>query len=100
MKLFIKFIITLIGVIMFSENGHSQDVQTYYYDRNYKRVANEQFADYIAYVSYATDSIPQNRFRILYKSGETFADGEFIKFDISDFSKTEFGDWSMFQKNG
>ncbi len=63
---------------------------------NYKRVANEQFADYIAYVSYATDSIPQNRFRILYKSGETFADGEFKKFDISDFSKTEFGDWCTF----
>lgn len=100
MKQFIKLTIILIGVIVCNEKGHSQDVQTYYYDMNYKRVANEQFADYIAYVSYATDSIPQNRFRILYKSGETFADGEFKKFDISDFSKTEFGDWSMFQKNG
>ena len=91
MTRFLKTTIILIGIIVFSENGHSQDVQTYYYDMNYKRVANEQFADYIAYVSYATDSIPQNRFRILYKSGETFADGEFKNYSTSKTRKATDG---------
>ena len=64
---FFKYILTVIGIFIFANIAYSQAVQTYYYDMNYKRVANEQFADYIAYVSYASDSIPQNKFRILYK---------------------------------
>ena len=81
-------------------NIFAQKVDTLYYDNNWKGVETKQFASFIRYVSYAQDGNYRNKFRTYFNTGELNSEGDFISIDKYDDSKSEFGAWKSYYKNG
>ena len=76
--------------------------QTYYYDKNWKGVEREEFAEYKRVLSPSSDkSHFANKYRDYYITGEKQGEGEYISIDRYDDAKSVFdGEQTAFFKNG
>ena len=76
--------------------------QTYYYDKNWKGVENEDFAEYKRVLSPTSDTLHyKNKYRDFYITGEKQSEGEYLTIDPYDDAKSVFdGEQTTFYKNG
>ena len=76
--------------------------QTYYYDKNWKGVEHEEFAEYKRVLSPTSDSLHYgNKYRDFYITGEKQGEGEYLSIDPYDDSKSVFdGEQTTYFKNG
>ncbi|MBQ6188001.1 MAG: hypothetical protein IJK49_08690 [Prevotella sp.] len=76
--------------------------QTYYYDKNWKGVEKEEFAEYKRVLSPSTDPEHyKNKYRDFFITGEKQGEGEYIEIDPYDDSKSKFdGEQITYYKNG
>ncbi len=76
--------------------------QTYYYDKNWKGVEREEFAEYKRVLSPSSDkSHFANKYRDYYITGEKQGEGEYISIDRYDDAKSVFdGEQTAFFDNG
>ena len=95
-----KYKLVLFTMLVCNLNIFAQKVDTLYYDNNWKGVETKQFASFIRYVSYAQDGNYRNKFRTYFNTGELNSEGDFISIDKYDDSKSEFGAWKSYYKNG
>ena len=91
------FLLTFI----FSLQAFSQPI-TYYYDKNWKGVEHEAFAEYKKVLAPSSDPAHYaNKYRAFYISGEKQAEGEYIQIDKYDDSKSVLnGEQITYYKNG
>lgn len=76
-------------------------IDTLYYDRNRKVIRNKTFAGYYRFALYPADSLAPRRFKTYYISGEPESEGNFIRLDENDDSKSLFdGEILSYFKNG
>ena len=65
--------------------------QTYYYDKNWKGVEREDFAEYKRILAPSSDSLHYaNKYRDFFITGEKQGEGEYITIDRYDDSKSVF----------
>lgn len=95
-----KYKLVLFTMLVCNLNILAQKVDTLYYDNNWKGVETKQFASFIRYVSYAQDGNYRNKFLTYFNTGELNSEGDFISIDKYDDSKSEFGAWKSYYKNG
>lgn len=90
------FILFLLAIPLFSF------AQTYYYDKNWKGVEREDFAEYKRILAPSSDSMHYaNKYLDFYITGEKQGEGEYITIDRYDDSKSIFdGEQISFYKNG
>lgn len=95
------FILLAIGISMtFSAFGQN-DIDTLYYDKNWKGVENKAFATFIRIIPKSTDDNFRKQFRDYYITGELQSEGGFISIDKLDDSKSIFdGEWVNYYKSG
>lgn len=76
--------------------------QTYYYDKNWKGVEKEDFAEYKRVLAPSSDlQHYANKYRDFYMTGEKQGEGEYISIDPYDDSKSVFnGEQTSYHKNG
>lgn len=76
--------------------------QTYYYDKNWRGVEHEDFAEYKRVLSPSSDSLHYgNKYRDFYITGEKQGEGEYLSIDPYDDSKSVFdGEQTTYYKNG
>lgn len=76
--------------------------QTYYYDKNWKGVEYEEFAEYKRVLSPSSDSLHfSNMYRDYYITGEKQGEGEYLSIDPYDDTKSVFnGEQISYYKNG
>lgn len=76
--------------------------QTYYYDKNWKGVEREDFAEYKRILAPSSDSLHYgNKYRDFYITGEKQGEGEYLSVDPYDDSKSVFdGEQITYYKNG
>lgn len=76
--------------------------QTYYYDKNWKGVEQENFAEYKRILSPSSDSLHYaNKYRDFYITGEKQGEGEYLSIDPYDDAKSVFdGEQITYYKNG
>ena len=76
--------------------------QTYYYDKNWKGVEREDFAEYKRILAPSSDSLHYaNKYRDFFITGEKQGEGEYIAIDRYDDSKSVFdGEQITYYKNG
>lgn len=76
--------------------------QTYYYDKNWKGVEREDFAEYKRILAPSSDSLHYaNKYRDYFITGEKQGEGEYITIDRYDDSKSVFdGEQLSYYKNG
>ncbi len=92
-KSFILFLLTI---------PLSSFAQTYYYDKNWKGVEREDFAEYKRILAPSSDSMYYaNKYLDFYITGEKQGEGEYITIDRYDDSKSVFdGEQISYYKNG
>lgn len=77
------------------------EVDTLYYDKEWKVVGNKVFAEYYRVYPVIDDSVSRKPFRDYYITGELQSEGGFITIDRYDDSKSVFdGDWTSYYKSG
>ncbi len=87
--------------LLLSNIGNSQILDTLYYDEQWQGVENKDFAHYIRYVYYAApNSSFKNRFKTYYRTGELYAEGEFVKIDRYNDKNSILEKWKSYYKNG
>lgn len=76
--------------------------QTYYYDKNWKGVEREDFAEYKRVLAPSSDTLHfANKYRDFYITGEKQGEGEYITIDRYDDTKSVFeGEQIIYYKNG
>ena len=83
----------------FSQQNNQLD--TIYYDRNWKGVSNASFAEYYRIIPITNDSLLRKPFRDYYITGELQSEGGYISIDRYDDSKSIFdGNWINYYKSG
>lgn len=91
-------------IIMFAVWSTSlvSSAQTYYYDKNWKGVEREDFAEYKRVLAPSSDSLHYgNKYRDYYISGEKQGEGEYLSIDPYDDLKSVFdGEQTTYYKNG
>lgn len=95
MKILILFCLLLVG-----GDAFAQKIKTIFYDKEWQGVQAKEFAYHELVYSETSDSHYRNRFVLKYASGEKEGEGEFVKIDPYDFSKSVLGSYQMFYKNG
>ena len=79
----------------------AQQLDTIYYDREWRGLPNAIFATYYRVVSIANDPNYKKQFRDYYTSGELRSEGCYIAIDKFDDSKSIFdGEWISYYKSG
>ncbi len=77
------------------------EIDTLYYDKDWKGVENKAFATYFRIIPTSTDSNFRKQFRDYYITGELQSEGGFITIDRYDDSKSIFdGQWTNYYKSG
>jgi hypothetical protein len=77
------------------------ELDTLYYDKNWKGVENKIFATYYRVVPISSDSSSRKHFRDYYITGELQAEGGFIAVDKYDDSKSIFdGEMTSYYRSG
>jgi len=77
------------------------EIDTLYYDKDWKGVENKAFATYFRIIPTSTDSNFRKQFRDYYITGELQSEGGFITIDRYDDSKSIFdGQWTHYYKSG
>ncbi len=96
-----KAITLFIGVSMTIQVFGQSEIDTLYYDADWKGVENKAFATYFRIISTSTDSNFRKQFRDYYITGELQSEGGFITIDRYDDSKSIFdGQWTNYYKSG
>lgn len=81
--------------------SYSQDMDTIYYDADFKGVQQKAFAKYVRYISYSNDTtIYSNKFITYYITGELKSEGDFTTIDYLDDNKSVFNSYKSYYKNG
>lgn len=98
MKQFILFVFAL----MVSADVFGQaEIDSLYYDKNWKGVENKAFASYIRVIARSEDDNFSKRFRDYYISGELQGEGEYVSIDKYDDSKSVLdGECISYYKSG
>lgn len=93
-KHFISIIFQAIPILV--------SAQTYYYDKNWKGVENEDFAEYKRVLSPSSNPLHyRNKYRSFFITGERQGEGEYISIDPYDDSNSVFdGEQTTYFKNG
>ena len=90
-----------IGVSMAIPAIGQSEIDTLYYDKDWKGVENKAFATYFRIIPTSTDSNFRKQFRDYYITGELQSEGGFIIIDRYDDSKSIFdGQWTNYYKSG
>ena len=90
-----------IGVSMAIPAIGQSEIDTLYYDKDWKGVENKAFATYFRIIPTSTDSNFRKQFRDYYITGELQSEGGFITIDRYDDSKSIFdGQWTNYYKSG
>lgn len=98
-----NFILMVILLPLYTCNVFSQqsELDTAYYDNNWKGVTNPVFATYYRVYEIHQDSTFAKHFRNFYRTGELQAEGMYLKIDKSDDSKSLFdGELITYYKSG
>ena len=76
--------------------------QTYFYDKNWKGVEHEEFAEYKRVISPSSDPLHySNKYRDFFITGEKQGEGEYLSIDPYDDSNSVFdGEQTIYYKNG
>lgn len=76
-------------------------IETLYYDKDWKGVENKAFATYFRIIPTSADNNFRKQFRDYYITGELQSEGGFITIDKYDDSKSVFdGEWVNYYKSG
>lgn len=91
-----------ILILLFLAISLPSSAQTYYYDKNWKGVEREDFAEFKRVLAPSTDSLHYaNKYRDFYITGEKQGEGDYITIDRYDDSKSVFdGEQISYYKNG
>lgn len=93
--------IFLIGIFSLISNFAVAQVDTLYYDKEWKGVENKSFATYYRVIPTSNDKNYRKPFRDYYISGELQSEGFFLSIDKYDDKKSVFdGEYTNYFKNG
>ncbi len=82
-------------------NATQAQLDTVYYDKNWKCITTPAFASYYRVMAKSSDTTTAKPYRGFYLSGELQAEGEYISFDKDDDTKSVYdGDYEFFYKSG
>lgn len=99
MKTILLLIFICVLNVSYAQNVSQLD--TIYYDKNWKGVSNPVFADFYRIIDLSDSFRTPKKYRDYYISGELQAEGGYISIDIYDDSKSILdGDFSTYYKSG
>ena len=93
-------LLILAAILTVGNNVKAENVQTVYYDSDWKGVQAKEFAYHELIFSEPLDSNYKRRFLLKYSSGEKEGEGDFVSIDPYDFTKSILGSYCFFYRNG
>lgn len=94
-------VVLFFGLSVASFSFGQAEVDTLYYDKDWKGVESKAFAAYYRVMACSDDSCSRKQFRDYYITGELQSEGGYIRIDRSDDSESVFdGEWTDYYKSG
>ncbi|MEE0870755.1 MAG: hypothetical protein U0L52_05230 [Bacteroidaceae bacterium] len=93
-------VLSLWMAMLFEMCIFAQEAHKVYYDEDWKGVQIKDFAYHELIYVPSTDARYRSRFVLKFASGEKEGEGEFVKIDELDFTKSILGSYKLFYKNG
>lgn len=91
----------ILGLFIANLSIAQNQIDTLYYDKDWRGVDNKAFATYFRIIPTSNDNNFRKQFRDYYITGELQSEGGFITIDKYDDSKSVFdGDWINYYKSG